>query len=66
MQYREETPHPSRRHSLRAGEMPQHLTGDPRAEKRDMSDEQRAAFRSPHQGADRRVRADESDQGRTR
>lgn len=66
MEYRDEQGHPLRHTSLRSGEGLQKLVGDPVAKKRDMSHEQRAAFKSPAEANDTRVIRDESDQGRTR
>jgi hypothetical protein len=65
MKYRMEKSHPGLRSSLRSGETARPLVGDPRAEWRDRSEEQRAAFRKPEE-RDARVIADESDQGRQR
>lgn len=66
MEYRDEKAHPLRETSLRSGEVLQKLVGDPVAEKRDMSHEQRAAFKTPAEANDPRVIRDESNQGRTR
>lgn len=52
------------KHSVEAHRLPK-LVEDPLPEKRDMSAEQKVAFRQPGQG-DARVAASESDQSRTR
>jgi hypothetical protein len=65
MKYRQEKHHPALKTSLRSCETIRKLAGDPRAEWRDMSEEQRAAFRKPGE-SDARVIEDESNQGRTR
>lgn len=64
MKHHCERPHPGRIESLRAGEHPQPIAGDPVALKRDMSREQQAALQKPGQ-RDPRVAESEADQGRT-